>query len=121
MRFLTLTGVSCYALGALIAVATSHIEVGLIGFAVMGAAHSLGGVASTSTLQTQVSEEFRGRVLALFIMSSFAGIPLGSIAGGRLGDLFGLRPTLASYAVALTLYAVYGIVRLDRLRLFDKS
>ncbi|TML17121.1 MAG: MFS transporter [Actinobacteria bacterium] len=118
---MTLTGVSCYALGALIAVATSHIEVGLIGFAVMGAAHSLGGVASTSTLQTQVSEEFRGRVLALFIMSSFAGIPLGSIAGGRLGDLFGLRPTLASYAVALTLYAVYGIVRLDRLRLFDKS
>ena len=118
---MTLTGVTGYGLGAIIAVSTGHIEVGLLGFAVMGAAHSLGGVASTSTLQTQVTEGLRGRVLALFIMSSFVGIPLGSIAGGRLGDLFGLRPTLAGYGIALGLYAVYAIVRLDRLKLFDNS
>ena len=118
---LTLLGISFYSLGAFVAVITPHIGVGLIGFALMGSAHSLGGVASTSTLQTQVSENFRGRVLALFIMSSFVGIPLGSVGGGRLGDLFGLRPTLAGYAIALALYGVYATVRLDRLHLFDKS
>jgi MFS family permease len=118
---LTLLGISFYSLGALVAVITPFIGVGLIGFALMGSAHSLGGVASTSTLQTQVSEDFRGRVLALFIMSSFVGIPLGSVGGGRLGDLFGLRPTLAAYALALALYGTYAFVRLDRLHLFDKS
>jgi MFS family permease len=118
---MTLTGITLYGLGAILAVATPHIEVGLFGFALMGAAHSLGGVASTSALQTQVSEAFRGRVLALFIMSSFVGIPLGSVAGGRLGDLFGLRPTLAAYGLALGLYVAYAVVRLDRLRLFDRS
>jgi MFS family permease len=118
---LTLLGISFYSLGALVAVITPFIGVGLIGFALMGSAHSLGGVASTSTLQTQVSEDFRGRVLALFIMSSFVGIPLGSVGGGRLGELFGLRPTLAGYALALALYGAYAFVRLDRLHLFDKS
>ena len=118
---LTLLGISFYSLGALVAVITPFIGVGLIGFALMGSAHSLGGVASTSTLQTQVSEDFRGRVLALFIMSSFVGIPLGSVGGGRLGDIFGLRPTLAAYALALALYGAYAFVHLDRLHLFDKS
>ena len=118
---LTLLGIAFYSLGALVAVITPFIGVGLIGFALMGSAHSLGGVASTSTLQTQVSEDFRGRVLALFIMSSFVGIPLGSVGGGRLGDIFGLRPTLAAYALALALYGAYAFVRLDRLHLFDKS
>ena len=118
---MTLLGITFYSLGALVAVITPFIGVGLFGFALMGAAHSLGGVASTSTLQTQVSEDFRGRVLALFIMSSFVGIPLGSVGGGRLGDLFGLRPTLAGYAIALGLYVVYAVVRLDRLQLFDRS
>ena len=117
---MTLAGISGYSLGALLAVITPYIAVGLIGFALMGAAHTLGGVASTSTLQTQVSENFRGRVLALFIMSSFVGIPLGSVGGGRLGDLFGLRPTLAAYSLALVLYVVYAVVRVDRLRLFDQ-
>jgi MFS family permease len=118
---MTLTGIGFYGLGAIVAVATPHIAVGLMGYALMGAAHSLGGVASTSTLQTQVSENFRGRVLALFIMSSFVGIPLGSIAGGRLGDIFGLRPTLGAYGVALGMYVVYAVTRLDRLRIFDRS
>ena len=118
---MTLLGITFYSLGALLAVITPFIGVGLFGFALMGAAHSLGGVASTSTLQTQVSEDFRGRVLALFIMSSFIGIPLGSVGGGRLGDLFGLRPTLAGYGIALGLYVVYAVVRLDRLQLFDRS
>lgn len=117
----TLAGIGTYSVGAIVTVITPYIGVGLIGFALMGAAHSLGGVASTSALQTQVSEDFRGRVLALFIMSSFVGIPLGSVGGGRLGDAFGLRPTLAAYGLALGLYCLYAIVRLDRLRLFDNS
>jgi hypothetical protein len=58
-------------------------------------------------------------VLALFIMSSFVGVPLGAVGGGKLGDLFGLRPTLGAYAISLGLYGAYAFVRLDRLRLFD--
>ena len=118
---MTLTGISAYSLGVVLSVATPYIEVGFFGFALMGVAHSLGGIASTSTLQTQVTEDLRGRVLALFIMSSFVGIPLGSVVGGRLGDAFGLRPTLAGYAVALALYVVYAVTRLDWLQIFDKS
>lgn len=116
----TLSAIVLYGLGSLVAVATHSFEVGIVGFAIMGVAHSVGAVSSTMALQLQVDEDYRGRVLSLFIMFSFLGVPIGSLIGGRLGDAIGLQPTLRGFAVILLAYATVLVVRFDALRCLDE-
>lgn len=116
----TLTAVVLYGCGALVSVSAHTFVVGIFGFALMGIAHSVGAVSSTMSLQLQVDESYRGRVLALFIMFSFLGVPLGSLVGGKLGDTIGLQPTLASFGLLLIVYAAVLIVLFDSLSCLDE-
>jgi MFS family permease len=118
---IALGGAFVYGAGVILAVATDHIEIGYLGFFVMGMAHLSSGIAATTTLQTQVNETYRGRVLSLFLMSLVAGMPIGALIGGRIGDLVGLRPTLLAYGAILIGYVGFAIVRMDALRSFDRD
>jgi MFS family permease len=61
---------------------------------ILGGSVILTVAGSNTVLQTEVEEEYRGRVMALF-STAFLGIaPLGSLAVGTLGETFGVRPTL---------------------------
>ena len=54
-------------------------------------------VAGSNTLiQTQVDNDFRGRVMALFTMAFLGIAPLGSFSVGSLAHAFGVRPTLVA-------------------------
>lgn len=55
-------------------------------------------IASTlnTTVQLQVSETMRGKVLALYIMLLTVAMPLGSLLQGFLADTVGPRPTVAA-------------------------
>lgn len=54
-------------------------------------------VAGSNTLiQTQVDNDFRGRVMALFTMAFLGIAPLGSFSVGSLAHVFGVRPTLVA-------------------------
>lgn len=54
-------------------------------------------VAGSNTLiQTQVENDFRGRVMALFTMAFLGIAPLGSFSVGSLAHAFGVRPTLVA-------------------------
>ena len=54
-------------------------------------------VAGSNTLiQTQVDNDFRGRVMALFTMAFLGIAPLGSFTVGSLAHTFGVRPTLVA-------------------------
>lgn len=116
----TLSAIVIYGTGGLVAVATHSFVVGVIGFVIMGIAHSVGAVSSTMSLQLQVDEDYRGRVLSLFIMFSFIGVPIGSLVGGRLGDAIGLQPTLAAFGAGLLVYAAILVVRFDALSCLDE-
>jgi MFS family permease len=103
-----LTGLLLYGCGAMAVVATTKLAVGLAGFLLMGLAHVLTGISMNTALQVQVSEEYRGRVISLYLMALLAGMPIGALISGRLGDVIGLRPTLAgsgALLVAITLVA----------------
>ena len=54
-----------YRVAILVAVSTPWLAVGLIGFAAMGAAQSMTAVSSNTAIQSQVSDDYRGRVLFL--------------------------------------------------------
>jgi MFS family permease len=117
----TMLAIALYGTGAVTALATHRIAVGIVGFAIMGTAHSIGAISSTMSLQLQVAEDFRGRVLSLFVMFSFIGVPIGSIVGGRLGDAIGLQPTLLGFGTILLIYAAVLWVRFDALACLDEQ
>jgi len=63
----------------------------------------LHGTTLSTALQMRVDEEFRGRVMSVFLVAILSGIPIGGLAFGILGDLVGLRWVVLSAGLVLCL------------------
>ena len=100
-----------YALGILLVGATPWLAVGLVGYFIFGAAHMGHGVTMNSALQVQVDEQYRGRVMSVWLMSVLSGLPLGSLLGGFLGDLVSMRFLLLLYGGLLAGFWVIAVLR----------
>jgi MFS family permease len=94
---------------ALIALAAAPIAiVGAVALLFAGAGYL--GISSTlnTTVQMQVAESMRGRVLAFYVMVLTVAIPLGSLIQGWLVDLIGVQWTVAgSGTLFLCVFAVF--------------
>ena len=110
-----------YVVGLFVVAATGYLVVGLLGFLLMGAAHMVHGVTLSTSLQLQLDEEYRGRVMSLWLMSLFGGLSLGSLAGGALADAYGIRTVIAGGAVVLLTVFVWSSVRTDGLAALDED
>ena len=108
MVTIAMVGYGC----ALIAFATApSLLVGALALLVAGAGYL--GISSTlnTTVQLQVTEAMRGRVIALYIMSLTAAMPLGALIQGALIDVIGPQTTVAGAgAIFLVVFVVlrYG-------------
>jgi MFS family permease len=69
------------------------------------------GISSTlnTTVQMQVAETMRGRVLALYVMVLTVAIPIGSLIQGWLVDLVGVQWTVAG--AGLLFLGVFAVFR----------
>lgn len=77
-------------------------------------------IASTlnTTIQLQVDESMRGKVLSLYLMGLTLTVPLGNLVQGWAVELIGPRVTVAMAAAVFL--AAAGILSLTgRLRLMD--
>jgi hypothetical protein len=92
-----------YGAGLLVVASSSWLGVGMFGFLLMGGAHMLHGTTLSTSLQLRVDEEFRGRVMSVFLVAILSGIPIGGLAFGVLGDLVGLRWVVLGAGLALWL------------------
>ena len=108
-----MAAVGVYALGVLLVGATPWVVFGLLGYFVFGAAHMAHGVTMNSALQVQVDEQYRGRVMSVWLMSVLAGLPIGSLVGGLLGDLVSMRFVLLLFGGLLALFWLITVVRSD--------
>ena len=82
-----------------------------IGFAVVTS------VAVTNTLlQKLVTDEMRGRVMSMFILSFIGTMPIGNLVGGVLSQRFGAPATLAAGGLAIILYVTGTAIGNERLR-----
>lgn len=107
MVSLAMVGYGC----ALVAFGAAPVyAVGALALLVSGAGYL--GLASTlnTTLQMQVSEVMRGRVLALYVMSLTAAMPIGNLVQGSLVDVIGPQWTVAG--AGLLFLGVYAVLRL---------
>lgn len=79
-------------------------------------------VASTlnTTIQVQVAEERRGKVLALYVMGLTSSYPIGSMVQGAMADVVGVRAVTA-LAGALLLVVWLRIRSLGRFGLMDSE
>jgi MFS family permease len=116
---LALIGVGVYASGIAVAVTIVGYPAVLPAFVLLGLGHVLSGVSLNTTIQAQVDEEYRGRAITFFLMALLGGTPIGALLGGSLGDLFGLRPALGLFSLALFGYLEFAVVRFGGLRLMD--
>ena len=65
----------------------------------------------TSLVQLVAPNEMRGRVMSIYMVAFRGGMPLGSLATGKLVDLSSAPLALALDGVLLALVAVYFLVR----------
>lgn len=113
-------GLIVYGAGPIIAGLTTYYFFGLVGYFFLGAAHLTVAIALNTSIQIQVEESVRGRVMSIYLLGIFAGQAIGAFLAGRIGDLFGLRLVYVGYGVLLLLYAVFiARLRFGGLRLLD--
>jgi MFS family permease len=67
-------------------------------------------------LQQLVTDEMRGRVMSMWLLTFIGTIPLGSLITGRSADYFGPGHTLAACGLVVFLFAVFVAARYPRLR-----
>ncbi len=106
-----MTAVGVYAVGVLVTGATSWLVVGLLGYLIFGAGHMAHGVTMNSALQVQVDEQFRGRVMSVWLMSVLSGLPIGAFIGGFLGDLVSMRFVVLVYGGLLAVFWATTVIR----------
>jgi MFS family permease len=79
--------------------------------AVMGGTQGLFMALTNAFLQTATPDQYRGRVLSLFLMIGGGIMAFGNLAAGELGDRYGTAPMLLIPAVAfiaIVLVSFYG-------------
>lgn len=81
-----------------------HLWIALLVLPVIGAGMMLMASSVNTILQTVVSEELRGRVMAFYAVAVLGTQPFGSLLAGVLGDRIGTQDTiLISAAVCLAM------------------
>ncbi len=95
-----------YGSGILLAAATPYLVVGLVGFTLLGIAHMVNAVAVSTSLQVQVDDEYRGRVMSVWIMVALIALPIASLAGGFLADALSIRIVMTIFGGALLAFVL---------------
>ena len=82
----------------------------VVALAVLGAAHIATSSSLNTVVQLQVEEALRGKVLALYLMTMLAGLPLGAQLQGALADLIGPRYAVGTAGVLLAATALWWVI-----------
>jgi MFS family permease len=93
----------------------------LLGMYGIGLAQSFAMVSCQTAVQVNVDEHYRGRVLSVYVMSFFAGTPVGALLGGIAASVIGLRATIVASAALLAGAVVVAMVRYPWFRVLDES
>jgi predicted MFS family arabinose efflux permease len=109
-----------FCVSATIVASTSNYYVGLLAYFIGGLAHLQSAVALNTLIQGTVPDRMRGRTMSFYVLGILAGIPLGAIFLGRLGDLVSMRTAVAVDAVIFFTITVLLVSR-GWLRRLDTS
>ncbi|MCY4272108.1 MAG: hypothetical protein OXF00_05640, partial [bacterium] len=81
------------------------VSPGVLGSSLIGPA-----AAPHTFIQLRVGEEVRAKVLALYLMTLLAGLPLGAQLQGALADLIGPRIAVGGAGFLLAATALWWVI-----------
>lgn len=112
-------GLVVYAAGVLLVGLAPWFGAGLVGFGLIGMAHLTVAVATNTSIQLQVDDTIRGRVVSIYLFGVLAGLPVGALLGGLLADVVGLRAVITGMGCLFVAYTALALTRFGGLRAYD--
>jgi MFS family permease len=111
------------ALGAAIAAfaVSKRLPLSCILIFVSGAAIMASASLMLSLVQLIVTEQMRGRVMSVYNLAFRAGIPLGSLALGKLIPIIGITEALAGSGITLIAVSLYFLIVLRGVGTFQRA
>ena len=116
---LTLVSLLVVAGGAGLLAAATPLVVGLVALFVIGTGQTIVSITQNTTVQLQVHDRYRGRVLAVYLMTLFIGVPIGTLLLGAISNATGIRGASAATAFLVVAYVAVALVRFDAMRALD--
>ncbi|MCX6048256.1 MAG: MFS transporter [Chloroflexi bacterium] len=114
-RWLTI-GMFVYPLFVLILAGTRTTGLSMLALIGLGWGGMVFYNMANTLLQTHVADEFRGRVMSIYSLIMFGGIPLGALWAGTLAHFIGAPWTLVVSAIIALSFGVYFWVTAPQLR-----
>lgn len=108
-----------YIGGLVVVGVTGWFPIGLLGFFIVGIAHMWHGVSLSTSIQLQVTDEIRGRVMSVWLLCILAGIPAGALSAGFIASATSVRFVVFLYAGILALYLAYSWFGASRMQALD--
>ena len=93
----------------------------VVAFGVIGVAQTSSGITYMTTIQVQVADAYRGRVIANYITIIQLGFPLGALIEGSVASVTGTRVLALGSAVVLVAYLGLVLTRFRALRDLDDN
>jgi len=101
----------------MIAFAMVHwVPLSIVIIAIAGWAFMVQVNTSNALVQTHVPDELRGRVMGIYTLVFFGGMPLGSLMAGQLATRIGEPATLILNGLLLAVFAAFVWFRLSFVR-----
>ena len=116
---LIVAAVVMYGVAVLGMALTPNYAGGLAAMVCIGVAYLAVASALMTSVQLAVDDEFRGRVLALYVMVFTGAYPLGSLLQGLATDRFGVRAVVGVAGAALLVYAAFLASKPSVVAVFD--
>jgi MFS family permease len=95
---------------------STHVVVSLIFLFLLGFGIVCSMAVTNTLLQKLVSNEMRGRVMSMFMLSFIGAIPIGNLIAGAASHRFGVQHTLAAGGLIIAVFVVFVTVRNPKLR-----
>ena len=112
-------GLVTYVCGLACIPLTGDYRVGLLGMFICGLAHIPVATTFNTFMQSSVPDQYRGRVVSCYLTGVMLGMPVGSFALGRLGDVIGMRETMALDALVMAAFTLVIIIGYAGMRFID--
>jgi MFS family permease len=94
---------------------------GVAAMYVMGLTYLFLATSLNTSVQARVEDEFRARVMAIYLSSLLLGVPLGALIEGKLASMTDLRAVIVGAGAVLGVFIAYVWARYHRLAPLDED
>jgi predicted MFS family arabinose efflux permease len=95
---------------------STHFLMSLVFLFLLGFGIVCSVAVSNTLLQKLVTDEMRGRVMSMFMLSFIGAMPIGNLIAGAASHRFGVQHTLATGGLIIAVFVVIVTLRSPKLR-----